>query len=158
VAGQPSRDPSARWRTATLLGVGAALLLAAGLVTAQLIDDATADSPAGRDDLCSQLDTLLTAADDDGVFATQALNRAARRLSDLAEAYAQPTFPAGDPPVAQAAQDIREVTTSVAWEVADLVRASRPVALECGWRWPLTATPPAPPPVPPDGSTLQAAS
>ncbi len=158
MAPQPSRDPSARRRTATLLVAGAALLLATGLVTAQLVDDATADSPAGRDDLCAQLETLLTAADDDGVFATQALNRAARRLSDLAEAYPQPTPPADDPPVAQAAQDIREVTTSVAWEVADLVAASRPIALECGWRWPLTATPPAPPPTPPDGWPVEPAS
>ena len=144
-------------RTATLVGVGSALLVTVGLVTAQLVDDATADAAAGREDLCDQLDTLLIAADSDGVFATQALNRAARRMSDLAEAYSQPGPAAGEPSVAQAGEDIREVTTSVAWEVADLVGASRPIALECGWTWPLTATPPALPPTPPaDGTVAQA--
>jgi hypothetical protein len=141
----------------TLVGVGSALLVTAGLATVHVVDDATADSPVGRDDLCVQLETLLAAAGDGGVFATQSLNRAARRMVDLAEAYPQPTPPVDEPSVAQAAYDIREVTTSVAWEVGDLVAATRPVALECGWTWPLTSTPPPPLPTSPDGGTYEPA-
>lgn len=144
-------------RTAALVVVGSALLVTVGLVTARLVDDATADAPASRADLCEQLETLLTAADSDGVFATQALNRAARRMSDLAESYPQPTPTPDEPSVAQGGADIREVTTSVAWELADLVAATRPIALECGWTWPLSATPPAPLPTPPaDGVAARA--
>jgi len=157
VAAQPSRDRSVRRRTWVLIGVGSALLVTTGLATARLVGDATADAPVSRDDLCSQLETVLSAAAEDGVFATQALNRAARRMSALAEDYPQPTPPAQEPSVAQAGEDIRAVTTSVAWEVADVVAATRPVALECGWTWPLTATPPAPPPTSPTGGTLEQA-
>jgi hypothetical protein len=140
-----------------VVGAGSALLVAAGLATAQLVDDATTDMPTTRASLCEQLDATMAAAADPSVFATQALNRAARRMSDLAKAYPQPTSPQEPMSVAQAGDDIREVTTSVAWEVADLVAATRPIALECRWTWPLTATPPAPPPTPPAGGTAQRA-
>ena len=126
------------------------MVLAAVLVaTGWLVVDVTDEPAPTRDELCAQLDTLLAAASDDGLFSTQALNRAARRMSDLGRRYEQPVVPDGELSVAQAADDLRTVTASVAWEVADLVTATRPVALECGWTWPVTATPPAPSPTPP---------
>ena len=45
---------------------------------------------------------LLDAAEADGTFATQALNRAARRMSRLADAYRQPA-PAADEQIGRAA-------------------------------------------------------
>ena len=138
-----------RRRTVVLAVAGVALLVVAGLATARLVGQATTDSAPSRSELCVQMDALVAATNDSGIFATQALNRAARRTSDLAAAYRQPAERQGQPPVSQAAEDIRTVTASVAWEVSDLVAATRPLALECGWTWPVSVTPPAPAPTPP---------
>ncbi len=139
---------SRRWST-ILLATGSVALVATVAATGWLLADVSDEAPPTRDELCAQLDTLLAAASDGGLFSTQALNRAARRMSDLGSRYEQAVVPDGELSVAQAADDLRTVTSSVAWEVADLVTATRPLALECGWTWPVSATPPAPPPTPP---------
>lgn len=141
-----------RRRRIVLLVAGSVLLLGVVAATGRLVDDVTSRGAPTRGELCAQLDTLLAAAGDDSLFSTQALNRAARRMSDLGDRYEQQAVPDGELSVADAAADLRTVTASVAWEVADLVAATRPVALECGWSWPVSADPPAPEPTPPPGS------
>lgn len=146
---RPQETEESRRRRSVLLVAGPAVVVAAVAATGWLLVDVTDEGPPTRDELCAQLDTLLAVAADDGLFSTQALNRAARRMSDLGGRYEQAVVPDGELSVAQAADDLRTVTSSVAWEVADLVTATRPVALECGWTWPVSATPPAPSPTPP---------
>jgi hypothetical protein len=142
-----------RRRTGLVLGVGVPLLLLVILGTRELLQTATGSSPT-REQLCSQYELLVATLTDQGLFATQAGNRAARKLSQQAERFderagATKGARTGEPPVAQAAEDIRTVLGSVAWETPDLIAATRPVALECGWGWPVSATPPAPVPQPP---------
>jgi hypothetical protein len=121
------------------------------LVTAA---DADVEAVPTRAALCDEYDVLLAHLDSAAVFSTQAGNRAARKLSVMAQRYVQPA--AGDtggaaagPSVAQAGEDIVTAMNAVAWETQDLVTATRPVALECGWDWPVTMSPPSAVPRPP---------
>lgn len=128
-----------------LLVVGVVLL--ALLVTASqrlVVESASTPDPT-RDELCAELDALTTAISGEAVFATQEINHRARKLSRLADFYraAADERPERAASVAQAGDDIRWVLRSVAWETSDLVTATRPIALECGWTWPLTTAPPA---------------
>jgi hypothetical protein len=123
--------------------VGLALLAGLLAVTRSLVAQAQAPPPASADALCEQYDALVAHLEGDAPFATQAGNSAARRLSATAERYD------GSAAVTQAGSDIRTVMESVAWEVADLLTATRPIALECGWEWPVGTTPPAATPRPP---------
>lgn len=108
-----------------------------------------------RDELCAQYEMLLDELESDAAFGTQAAIHSARKLSQMAGLYVAPSpvgtrVGAADEPLAtQADDDIRRVLQAVAWETTDLVVATRPVALECGWEWPVTATPPAVQPRPP---------
>lgn len=148
-------DPH-RWRPYNrwLVVAGVALLVALGAGTRWVIADATTVSPTTRSELCSEHELLISRLASGDVFATQAINHSARRLSQLADRYDQNARPASRASadgvsVAQAGSDIRTVLGSVAWETPDIVTATRPIALECGWTWPVTATPPAPSPRPP---------
>jgi hypothetical protein len=132
-----------RVRVLVLTLVGLTLLGGLAVVTRSLVAQAQAPPPATTSDLCDQYEVLVSYLRDDAAFATQAGNSAARRLSATAERYD------GDGTVRQAGSDIRTVMDSVAWEVTDLLTATRPIALECGWDWPVGTTPPAATPRPP---------
>jgi hypothetical protein len=133
--------------------VGVAMLVALGLGTRALVSEAATAVIPTRGELCAQYDLFVAQVDEGGVFGTQASVQAARKLSVMAARYDQPTDDAsladGNPPVAQAGDDINTVLRSVAWEQRDLLTATRPVALECGWDWPVTTTPPPAAPQPP---------
>jgi hypothetical protein len=121
------------------------LLIAA---SQRLVAESSSTPDPTREELCAELDDLMAAASGDALFATQEINHQARKLSRLADAYeasasAIQRADGDQPPVAQAGDDIRWVLRSVAWETSDLVTATRPIALECGWTWPLTTAPPA---------------
>jgi hypothetical protein len=133
---------SARVRVLVLTVLGVALLAAAGWGTRTLL--ASAQSPAAADGagLCDQYTLLMATLDGSSAFGTQAGNHAARKLSDLAS-------PSSDPSVALAGGDIATVMASVAWEVSDLVTATRPIAVACGWDWPIGSAPPSVRPEPP---------
>ncbi len=122
--------------------LGATVLALAAWGTSGVLADAQRPGTAGQDDLCAEYAVLTRLLDTPGAFGTQALNRSARRLSSLADASDQPD-------VAAAGADIRTVIGSVAWERHDLLTATVPVALSCGWRWPVGPTPPASAPRPP---------
>jgi hypothetical protein len=130
-------------RVLVLTLVGLALLVGLGALTRTLVAEAQAPAAGTSADLCEQYDVLVAHLQDESAFATQAGNSAARRLSASAERYEQGSA------VAQAGSDIRTVMESVAWEVNDLLTATRPIALECGWDWPVGTTPPAATPRPP---------
>ncbi len=132
--------------------LGLVLLVALGLGTRALVGDAATAVVPTRGELCAQYGQFIAQVDDGGIFGTQASVQAARRLSVMAARY----DPSGDtaladsnPPVAQAGDDINTVLRSVAWEQRDLLTATRPLALECGWNWPITTTPPPAAPQPP---------
>jgi hypothetical protein len=137
----------ARVRVLVLTLLGLALLAGLAALTRTLVAQAQdqAQAPPGTTtpDLCDQYDVLVVYLEDDAPFATQAGNSAARRLSAIAERYDERSA------VEQAGGDIRTVMESVAWEVSDLLTATRPIALECGWDWPVGTTPPAATPRPP---------
>jgi hypothetical protein len=137
-----------------LLSIGIVGLVLVALASQRLVAESSATPDPTRGELCAELDALAAAVSDDAVFATQEINHRARKLSRWADVYEAPTSTAtqrddDQPPVAQAGQDIRWVLSSVAWESADLITATRPIALECGWTWPLTTQPPAAQPRPP---------
>jgi hypothetical protein len=132
-----------RLRVLVLSLVGLALLGGLVLVTRTLVAQARTPPPATTADLCRQYDLLVGHLRDDAAFATQAGNSAARRLSATAERYDDSVA------VRQAGGDIRTVMETVAWEVTDLLTATRPIALECGWDWPVGTMPPAATPRPP---------
>lgn len=124
-------------------GSGGILLAVLALVSQGLIDDAATVTPSSQTQLCSEYAALMDGLDAGGVFATQANIRSARKLSQLAERYGlSPATGSAEPDVGEAGDDIRRVLESVAWETPDLVAATRPVAIECGWVWPVSATPP----------------
>lgn len=133
--------------------LGGALVVVLGLGTRALVSDAATAVVPTRGELCAEYDHLLAQLDDGGIFGTQASVQAARRLSVMAARYVpmngDTSLVDSNPPVAQAGADINTVLRSVAWETRDLVTATRPVALECGWDWPLTTTPPPADPQPP---------
>lgn len=154
VAGGSDGQRGSRGRTVLVLLVGVGVLGAAVVATRALLGAVSTASPPARADLCAQYDLFMTTFADPGTFSTQEGVRAARKLSQMAEDYRGPGRPgdrstAGGTPVARAADDIRTVLSSVAWETPDLVSATRPVALECGWTWPVGADPPAARPDPP---------
>lgn len=131
--------------------IGGVLLAVLALTSVGLIDTAATPTASTRAQVCSEYAALIDELDSGGVFATQASIHSARKLSQLAGRYPQPASPNTDEPhVAQADADIRRVLNSVAWETPDLVTATRPIALECGWVWPVSSTPPRqqPPPQP----------
>ena len=133
---------------------GVALVVTLALGTRALVTDEAAPIVPTTAQLCAGYDALIAELDSDDIFGTQAAVRAARELSVMADSYVQPangepTATEDGPPVAQAGDDIRTVLGSVAWETRDLVTATRPVALECGWDWPVTTTPPPAEPQPP---------
>ena len=133
---------------------GVALVVTLALGTRALVTDAAAPMVPTTAQLCAGYDALIAELDSDGIFATQAAVRAARELSVMADNYVPPTDDElteaeGNPPIDQAGDDIRTVLGSVAWETGDLVTATRPVALACGWDWPVTTTPPPADPRPP---------
>lgn len=135
--------------------LGGLLLVGLAVITRGLVDTAATPVAPTRDEMCAEYENLVAELDSNAVFATQAAIRSTRKLSQMAGLYARtggPDAPSpadGEPPVAQADADLRRVLQSVAWETSDLIAASRPVALECGWVWPTTATPPAVQPQPP---------
>lgn len=135
---------SIRRHSVALLVVGLGLLAVLIVGTRAVLDDVDDQQPATRAQLCAELDVLLARTSSGAAFATQQINHSARRLSQLAERYES-----GAPEVAVAGADVRTVLSSVAWESADLETATRPIALECGWDWPVTSSPPAPSPTPP---------
>lgn len=134
---------------------GAVLLAVLVVVTRGLLEQAASPVPPTRDELCAEYDSLVAELSGDALFGTQAAIRSSRKLSLMAGLYVQPVPPddkdvvVADPPVSQADADIRRVLQAVAWETSDLVAATRPIALECGWVWPVTASPPAAQPQPP---------
>lgn len=131
------------------------LLAVLVVLTRGLLEQAATPEPPSRSELCMEYEQLLAGLGSDDVFATQAAIHSSRKLSQMAGLYVQPQRPDGqggrdtEPPVAQADADIRRVLAAVAWETGDLVAATRPIALECGWTWPVTATPPPARPSPP---------
>jgi hypothetical protein len=136
-----------------LTAVGLALVVALALGTRTLVRDAAAVHVPTTEQMCAQYDELVAQLASAGIFSTQSAIHSARTLSVMAEVYVPPADGdagvAAEPSVAQAGRDIRTVIGSVAWETRDLVTATRPVALECGWEWPVTATPPPADPRPP---------
>lgn len=142
VAAGPGRADGTRLRVLVLTLLGVAVLALAAWGTSGVLAGAQRPVTAGQDELCAEYATLTQLLDTPGAFGTQALNRSARRLSTLADASPQPD-------VAAAGADIRTVIGSVAWERNDLLTATLPVALSCGWRWPVGPTPPASSPQPP---------
>lgn len=124
----------------TVLGV--ALAAGAFLGTRALLAEADASRSPSDDLLCGQYRLLVDHLASDDVFSTQSSIRAARKLSDLAD-------DASEPDVRAAGEDMRTVISSVAWENSDLLTATRPIALSCGWAWPIGPTPPAGTPRPP---------
>jgi hypothetical protein len=135
-----------RRHTAVLVLVGCGLLAVLVIGTRAVLAEVTEPAPTNRSALCAELDVLMARTTSGAVFATQQINHSARRLSQLADRYETDSDPSR---VALAGADIRTVLGSVAWETADLVTATRPIALECGWNWPVSSTPPAPQPSPP---------
>jgi hypothetical protein len=112
-----------------------------------VVTDARARPKATRSELCDKYTRLVGFTSGGDWVGTQQLNRSARRLSLLAEGYDEDSATGGAAAaglaVRQAADDARTVLRSVAWETDDLLTATRPIALECGWIWPVTAEPPA---------------
>jgi hypothetical protein len=134
---------SARSRVLAVTVLGLVLLVAAGWATRALLTSAQSSvADADGTALCEQHALLMSTLEGEGAFATQAGNHAARRLSDLAQASDLTA-------VQQSGDDIRTVLGSVAWEVPDLVTATRPIALVCGWDWPIGTAPPSVWPAPP---------
>jgi hypothetical protein len=128
-----------------VLVAGAAVAAAGLVVGAVLASGAVASAPApDRSAWCATHAAFVAVVERPGPFATQTTNHLARQLS-------QQVRSAPDPAVAAAGDGIRRVLSTPAWELPDLVVATRPVALDCGWSWPITTTPPAPLPRPPAG-------
>lgn len=127
---------------AALTALGVLLVGAASLGTRSVLAEADGSRVPNDGLLCEQYRVLVGHLDGDGVFATQASVRAARKLSDLADDAAAST-------VQEAGADMRTVMSSVAWETGDLLTSTRPIALACGWQWPVGAAPPAATPRPP---------
>lgn len=141
-----SEAATIRRHTAVLVVVGCILLIGLVVGTRAVLAEVTEPVPTTRSALCAELDVLMARTTSGAVFATQQINHSARKLSQLADRYESGADPSR---VALVGSDIRTVLGSVAWETADLVTATRPVALECGWQWPISSTPPAPQPRPP---------
>lgn len=144
----------ARRRRRLVLLVGLPLVVVTALGTVAVVQGSRDLSAPSREDLCAQYDVLVTELTGRSAFSTQAVNRAARKLSQQAERYEQESSStaasvASGSSVADAGRDIRGVLGAVAWESPDLLTATRPIALECGWSWPISSFPPAPAPQPP---------
>lgn len=135
--------------------VGGVLLAVLVVVTRGLLEQAASPAPPTRDELCAEYESLVAELSGDALFATQSAIRSSRKLSQMAGLYVQPIamgdqdVVVAEPPVSQADADMRRVLQAVAWETSDLVAATRPIALECGWSWPVTASPPQARPEPP---------
>lgn len=136
-------------RGTALLLAGVALVVLLVVMSRWLVEQAATPETPSRAQLCEQYDELVAATSSGAVFATQEVNHLARKVSELAGLYAQADGSPARSSVARAGEDMVTVIGSVAWETPDLVTATRPIALECGWRWPITSSPPAVAPSPP---------
>lgn len=141
-AGGERRGAGGRRLIAALTVLGVLLAVGALLGTRAVLAEADAARAPTDRLLCAQYRALVDHLAGDGVFATQASIRAARKLSDLADDASPATVQA-------AGAAMRTVMSSVAWETGDLLTSTRPIALACGWRWPVGPTPPAATPRPP---------
>jgi hypothetical protein len=128
-------------RTRTVV-LGLAVCLLAGGATAMAWRAMLAPTPFDLNRMCGTLTSLVTALERGAPTDTQTVNHLARRLTAEAQA-------AGDATLPTAAFDVRRAISQPAWERSDLRTATRPIAVACGWTWPVTRTPPAVPPRPP---------
>lgn len=124
-------------------GIGGILLAVLAVGSVALLDTAASPAASTREQMCAEYEALVDELNRGAVFSTQASIRSARKLSQLAGRYPdQVAAISGEPAVGQADSDIRRVLRSVAWETPDLLAATRPIALECGWVWPVSSIPP----------------